>query len=242
MKKDFSEMSGLTITDILGCTDESENVSITFSDGSSLSMDHRQDCCEFVRVEEVHGDPLDLIGAKVAYADEAITEAEGVSESGTATFYRIVTDKADLTIRWLGESNGYYAEDVTVTWYNVPIKENDMNLSKKEKIDFIMETQQVDNSIKGFREMFNNIDPKLMTVFEERYGELITITKDIWDAHYTDKEIDAYYGFFSSPIGKSISSKIPMILKQSKVAGEEWGKSIVIEAFPEYAKFMDGSN
>ena len=83
-------------------------------------MYHSQDCCESVSIEDVIGDPNDLIGTTVIKADETISDADpdGLNkaseyrESFTWTFYHIATIKGYVTIRWYGESNGYYSERV----------------------------------------------------------------------------------------------------------------------------------
>lgn len=91
-----------------------EDLYFYFSDGSHLSMGHSQECCEYVRVEDICGDLRDLIGSPLLLADE-VSDSEccsGDDISCTWTFYKFSTLKGDVTIRWLGESNGYYSEEV----------------------------------------------------------------------------------------------------------------------------------
>ena len=80
------------------------------------SMYHEQSCCEEVWLEDVCGDPEDLIETPILFADEAISE--GISaeyDSMTWTFYRIRTINGTVALRWCGTSNGCYSEDVTVS-------------------------------------------------------------------------------------------------------------------------------
>lgn len=105
---DISYLVGKTITSY----DSSES-EITFhcSDGSHVCMYHEQDCCEYVRVEDISGDLGDLVGHQVrsAYASSGTSPS-----SGTYTFYHIRSFGGSVCIRWLGESNGYYSESVSV--------------------------------------------------------------------------------------------------------------------------------
>jgi hypothetical protein len=116
--KEFSELLGKTITEIVGCSPGSEQVMFVCNDENTYVMDHTQDCCESVSVEDVAGDIGDLIGSPITMAEEAVSNEnpEGVEkdyqDSFTWTFYKLATVKGYLTIRWYGESNGYYSEGV----------------------------------------------------------------------------------------------------------------------------------
>ena len=107
---------GATVGAVEGAEPGSEIVRI-HTDRGTLTLWHGQDCCESVEVEDVVGDPADLIGGTVTAMEE---RGGGSVESGgdraTWTFYDLRTTKGDLTIRWLGSSNGYYSESVDVDW------------------------------------------------------------------------------------------------------------------------------
>lgn len=89
---------------------------------------HEQDCCENVRLIEaefsIEGmyswENIPEGGLLVREASER-TESKDVNdfEHETQTFYHIDTDKGAIHMRWLGESNGYYSEEVQVTAHSL---------------------------------------------------------------------------------------------------------------------------
>lgn len=116
----ISALNGRHIIHVGGLEKCSDAVTFVCSDGSEWRMAHSQDCCESVAVEDVVGDVVDLIDATVieARSETSDTDPKGYEaaeyrdDSFTWTFYIIQTNKGAVTIRWLGESNGYYSEDV----------------------------------------------------------------------------------------------------------------------------------
>jgi hypothetical protein len=94
----------------------SDGDTVTFeNDEVRYVLYHQEDCCESVIVEEIIGDIEDLIGWPLLVSRED-TNADDPGtcqgESYTWTFYNFATFKGYVTIRFLGESNGYYSEDV----------------------------------------------------------------------------------------------------------------------------------
>ena len=109
----FEELLGKTIVDICGAEPGSEVITIVCDDGSKYVMYHEQDCCENVEVNDICGDISCLLNTPLTKAEEVSNDSEETEwGSQTWTFYHLATVKGYVTIRWLGESNGYYSESV----------------------------------------------------------------------------------------------------------------------------------
>lgn len=117
---EFKDLKGKTLTSISVSDDKYSIVFIT-SDDERFMLYHEQDCCENVEIEDICGDLGDLINSPIVVAEEVVNEpninpvgvpVQEYQESFTWTFYKLDTVRGGVTIRWYGESNGYYSESV----------------------------------------------------------------------------------------------------------------------------------
>lgn len=115
MESEIENLIGKTILAVEGMEKESKKI-IFRTDGGVLEMYHWQDCCESVYLEDVTGDPSDLIGGIVSVAEERTETRSGGYGISEWTFYTIRTSKGDVDLRWYGSSNGYYSTSVYLEW------------------------------------------------------------------------------------------------------------------------------
>jgi len=115
---DFDIFKGETIVKI---EKDEDSTSIYFycKNGMVIQMTHLQDCCESVYLEEIEGDLNSILNSKILFAEESIEK----KDEETLSFYKIATEKACITLRWYGESNGYYSEEVDLMCLKAPIWE-----------------------------------------------------------------------------------------------------------------------
>lgn len=122
--EEFEDLLGKTLSNIENKNDD--QLIFTLESGEKYRLYHDQDCCESVDIEEIIGDLNDLIGSPITLAEEVThddVDPNGVKNPGHAgsftwTFYKLATIKGYATIRWFGQSNGYYSE--VVSWEKIP--------------------------------------------------------------------------------------------------------------------------
>lgn len=108
---------------------DNDRVLLVCEDGSAFEMYHMQDCCEHVAVNDIKGELQSLVGSMIISTTEDVSgdwpadvELDYRPESFTWTTYTIQTAEAACIIRWLGQSNGYYSENVYFGMTHKPIK------------------------------------------------------------------------------------------------------------------------
>lgn len=116
--KRFEDLKGNILSEVKRIkTDYGEDeIHFVLANGGDIYMQyHEQDCCESVDIEDINGDLNDLVATPILMAEETTSgrkEAKCGDGSETWTFYKLATLKGYVTIRWFGESNGYYSEEV----------------------------------------------------------------------------------------------------------------------------------
>lgn len=118
----FDTLLGKTLVSIKKDNKKGDFLLFTTDSGERYLMRHFQDCCENVYLEDIAGDLADLIGSPILQAEESTSREDPPELAGTKhgddsftwTFYKLATIKGYVTMRWLGESNGYYSEEVSL--------------------------------------------------------------------------------------------------------------------------------
>lgn len=115
----YHAMVGKTMKSVINV----DNEQLIFIDeqGSRYVFYHDQDGREVVEITDIIGDLSDLEGSAILMAEEVSNVSDpdlttppvdSSVDSYTWTFYRFATQKGYVTVRWLGQSNGYYSEAV----------------------------------------------------------------------------------------------------------------------------------
>lgn len=116
---EFSELKGKTLIGIKIERDYDDKITFMCDDGVEYVMQHYQDCCENVFIEDITGNLNSLTGSPILLAEEVRStsfrqpeEDEYFDDAYQWTFYKLATILDSVTIRWFGQSNGYYSVDV----------------------------------------------------------------------------------------------------------------------------------
>ena len=116
----IQELAGKKIVaiDIVDDPKKDHEIRIEIEGGRVFRFYHNQDCCESVRIaapKDGDGSLLSLIGKEIREVTQEEDRDDGTDtdyDSWTKTTITFRTDSETVVSRWIGESNGYYSEDV----------------------------------------------------------------------------------------------------------------------------------
>lgn len=117
----IEEMLGKTIIEIRG--EQGDEILLFLSTTECFKFHHVPDCCETVYINDIVGDINDILDEPLLVAEWVTSNNSATDdtqyESHTWTFYKFATRKGSISIKWLGESNGYYSESVDYEYFQV---------------------------------------------------------------------------------------------------------------------------
>ena len=116
----IQELAGKKIVaiDIVDDPKKDHEIRIEIEGGRVFRFYHNQDCCESVRIaapKDGDGSLLSLIGKETREVTQEEDRDDGTDtdyDSWTKTTITFRSDSETVISRWIGESNGYYSEDV----------------------------------------------------------------------------------------------------------------------------------
>jgi hypothetical protein len=118
MTNDFFTLKGQTIRKIIALNTGSVKI---FTDKYKYHLYHEQDCCEYVRLVKIIGDIDNILNEEIIFAEEdgGANDPDwhtdyNYDDSHTWTKYVLKTKNNSLEFWFLGESNGYYGESISI--------------------------------------------------------------------------------------------------------------------------------
>ena len=118
---DFSILKGKTIIEIISMRAQEDEIIFKCSDGTSYKMYHDQQCCENVWLEDVVGEVDNLLDTPILNAELTVDSQKIECGWQTYSYYHLATIKGYVDLRWCGESNGCYSEEVDfIDWSSYP--------------------------------------------------------------------------------------------------------------------------
>lgn len=118
MTNDFFTLKGQTIRKIIALNTGSLKI---FTDKYKYHLYHEQDCCENVRLVKIIGDIDNILNKEIIFAEEDAGANDpdwatdyNYDDHHTWTKYVLKTENNSLEFWFLGESNGYYSENISI--------------------------------------------------------------------------------------------------------------------------------
>jgi len=94
-----------------------------------------------------------------------------------------------------------------------------------------MTIQSIEQILGSMKQALPQVPEEFWQNFMERLDrdQLIDMIVPIYAEHFTEEEIDAMLGFYKSDVGQRVIAKLPVVMRESALAGQEWGKKTAMQ-------------
>lgn len=113
---------------------------------------------------------------------------------------------------------------------------NAQNTTKTEKIKHLLELtgsgklgmQVMDQMMSSFKNSYSTVKQEFWDDFRKEINanDIENLILPVYDKYYTETDIDQLITFYNSPIGKKMIQNMPLVMKESMLAGQSWGQKI----------------
>lgn len=88
--------------------------------------------------------------------------------------------------------------------------------------------QVMQNMVSTFKTYYSNVDTTFWVDFmkEVKPETIVDLIVPVYDRNFTDAEIDGMLAFYSSPVGRKMLAKLPVVLQESMEVGQTWGAEL----------------
>lgn len=83
----------------------------------------------------------------------------------------------------------------------------------------------------SFKNMNASVPQEVWTELENEFkstsmDELVTMLAPVYEKHMTEADLNEIIKFYSTPVGKKMAEKTPVIMQESMQAGQQWGMAV----------------
>ena len=130
-------------------------------------------------------------------------------------------------------SGGFAATDISISQKKenirklIKISGNADSLLQLSTIpyDNFLQRLRPDLSKKTLKKLRQELHAEIERTIQDP-GGLLDYTISVYNSHFTHQEIRDWLLFYESPLGKKINSTMPSVMEDSKLAYQQWSRSI----------------
>ena len=92
--------------------------------------------------------------------------------------------------------------------------------------------QMIHSMMPAFKKMLPDVPDSFWEGFmrEVDPNEMVNLVVPVYQAHFTEAEIQQAITFYKSPAGKKFIQEQPQVMQESMAAGQEWGRQLAQRA------------